>query len=240
MIEDKPYYKLDKLPSRVAINHVLVKIITSNKEVQTNSGIFLTSGKDDSKLGGTDVYHQIDRVGEVVMNPSKLCYNYKDKTGVSLEWLPEFETEIGDIVWMRQIESNIATRIQVGNDKFKIIRYDGLSVAKRNGKVVCLNGLVLLESFETDMSKLIIAPKLQNKHYGIVKYLGSKNKDYKSNWVYQNGWKNVTGYTDDIELSIGDKVMVNVPPVWLESDYINYFGEKLKIAQRRNIIGILE
>jgi co-chaperonin GroES (HSP10) len=237
MIEDKPYYILDRLPRRIPVNYVLVKLLTDNKEAKTNSGIILASGRNDSKLDGDDVYHQIDRVGEVIIC-SKLYYNYKSHN--SLEWDTECEIMPGDIVWMRQIESNCATRIQVGNNKFKIIRYDGLSAAKRNGEVICLNGLVLLKPYETEYSKLILTPsKNQNKHIGIVKYFGSKNKDYKSNWAkHIQGWRSL-GLQDEVNVEIGDKVIINVPPVWLESDFINYFGERLKIAQRRNIIGIL-
>jgi hypothetical protein len=248
MIDNKPYIQLPKLPSKLQYNYVLLRLDDLNKERLTPGGLKMTSGLDDSKLEGNDVYDQIDRYGVVEMLPEKLVYNAHavvgDATSNTLDWDTEIEIQLGDTVWMRQIDSNTCTRIQVDGKKYKIIRYDSLTVAKRGVVVIPLNGYILMSPYQENWSNVILTTeKKYFKNRGIVRYFGSKNKDYKSNWGKRYGTnlynKRVEHFTDMFDVAAGEVILTSYPEVWIESDYINTFGEKLKICQRRHMMSKL-
>jgi hypothetical protein len=236
MIDNKPYIQTPKLPSRLSPNYVLIRLDDLNKERLTPNGIKMVSGLDDKSLEGNDVYDQIDRYGIVEKLPERLIYRKTPFTDTNvLDWDTELEIEAGDKVWMRQIEANTCTRIQVGEIKYKIIRYDALTVAKREDKVIPLNGWCLMSSYaESWSNKILTTDKRYFKNRGVIKYIGSKNKDYKHNWSLRNGkWKRIENFSDNFEVKVGEIILTSWPEIWIESDYINVFGEKLKICQRR-------
>lgn len=246
MIERKPYVLLPELPKQIAKNHIIVRLDELNKLRKTKSGIIMTSGLEDDELDGMEVYHQIDRCGTVVM-VSELYFNPKDPNGLS--WDTEMEVEIGDKVWIRQIDANVAFRFKLkegdGFFYYKMVRYDALNVAKRGEKIIPLNGQVLMTQVVEKSSPLIIQPFTKIiADQGIVKYVGKKNKDYKDNYgVSISGTvKVIDNWSDEVDVEPGDKIQyemirgIPVAEIFLESDYINTFGEKLKICQRRHVI----
>jgi len=240
MIERKYYTKLERLP-KMPNNYVLVKLDVLNKQRETKTGIRMTSGKEDNVLDNTDVFHQIDRYGEVVGLPAYLNFGAGYLKG--LEWDSDLEVKLGDVVWFRQVEGNMADRFEVGGKFYKRIKYDQLTVAKRGSEVIALNGHVLMEQIFPKESLFIINPNPKSdKKRGKVKYIGTANRHYQSNY----GWfgsevRKVKDWEDVPMVKKGDVVHydmakgVDVDEIFLESDYINTFGEKLKICQQRHI-----
>ena len=255
MIEAKPYELLEKLPRIIADNHVLIKIPQSNKELKTKSGIFLTSGKSDDKLDNNDVFDQIERYGTIVM----VSKNFFDpKSEYSLRWDTPMEVKVGDTVWIRQIEANVAARFKIKGEMYKIVKYDSLNLIKRDKKIIPLNGQIIATCVIAETSKLIETPfKVNIADQGIIRYIGTPNKDYLENWGGDiNG--NITkvgDYSDEPYSKIKPNSRVqyqmvkghkNVAEIFIESGYINSFKEKyegvtlignmLKTFQRRHII----
>jgi len=245
MIAEKRYYtEIDRLPLKMMPNYVLIKLNHYNKEERTPGGVIMSSGLDDTSLDEYDKYDQIDRTGIVVLMPDRLSFNLKDLTG--MDWHTQLDIQLGDIVWLDHIDANTAERYLYKGDYYKILRYDAIIVAKRGIDVICCNGYILCSSVEVDKStEYIYCPKKDNIiNQGVVRYVGSKNIEYRSNYTYnkqlQFRKKPYDIQHDDIDINVGDKIIVNTPEVWLESELFQYFGERVKYLQRRFILGVNE
>ena len=241
MIEEKYYETLDKLPKRIADNYVLVRMNELNKQKKTKSGIYLTSGASDTNLDSNDIFDQVDRSGTVEM-VSNLYFNPSDP--LSLGNKTDMEVQKGDKVWALAIDSNMAYRFKIKGIHYKLIRYDGLTVAKRGEQIIPLNGWLLLDFVIEKTSELIKIPfKVRILDQGVVKYAGSKNSDYTINYgkSMSGGLHKINNFSDDIDVKVGDMVQYElvrgerVGELKLESDYINTFGELLKLCQRRHV-----
>ena len=242
MIEEKHYEVLDRLPKRISDNYVLVKLNELNNEKKNKSGIFLTSGASDVNLDSNDIFDQVDRSGTIEM-VSNLYFNPNDP--LSLGNKTEMEVQKGDKVWALAIDSNMAYRFKVDNFYYKMIRYDGLTVAKRGEQIIPLNGWLLLDFVIEKSSPLIVNPfKVKILDQGVVKYMGSKNSDYTINYgkSMSGALHKINNFSDDIDVKVGDRIQYElvrgerVGELKLESDYINTFGELLKLCQRRHVI----
>jgi len=245
MKAEKRYYtELDKLPTKLMANKMLIKLDHYNKEEKTKGGIILSSGIDDTSLDEYDKYDQIDRTGIVVMLPENIVFNINDPEG--LDWHPIMELKIGDTVWLDHMDANVAERFIYKGERYKLIRYDAVIVAKRGNEVICCNGNILLAPVEVEKSIIIQCVEKEKKtNQGIVKYIGSKNIDYKSNYVLKSRCGKMVKKPydiqhDNVDVFVGDKVIVNTPEVWLESELFQYFGERVKYLQRRYILGVIE
>jgi len=243
MIAEKRYYDtIDTFPIEMMPNMVLIKLDHYHKEEKTKGGVIMTSSLDDTELDDLDKYDQVDRTGIVVLLSKDIVFNVYDDTG--LDWHPAMDIEIGDTVWLDQIDANTSERFIYNNERYKIIRYDAIIVAKRGENVICCNGNVLLSPVELEKSKLIqCVDKEKIINMGIVKYAGSKNLDYKSNYVFTSIKtfirKPYDIQHDDLNIQIGDKVVFSYPEIWLESELFEHFGERLKYLQRRHILGTI-
>jgi hypothetical protein len=236
------YLEINKLPESVMPNYVMVKLDGINKDRRTKGGIYITSGRSDDVLDNLEIFNQIDRHGTVVKVPPFLIFEPGNQ--FSLAWKTKIEVEIGDRVWMRQIEANVASRVKIGENYYKIVRYDSLNVAKRGDKVIPLNGQVLMQQIFKESSKLIKQPfRINYKDRGIVKYCGTPNEDYIDNY-YRKGGQIINSeyFTDEGIIKEGDIVHYqivenqNMDEIFLESELFPTFGEKVKLCQRRHII----
>jgi hypothetical protein len=259
--ERKYYYKLDALPKKIMPNWVLVKLDILNKERRTKSGIWIASGKEDNGLDTDEVFRQIDRYGTVVMICDRLKFDPKIFHLWSLQWKTKIEIQVGDTVWSRAMGAHDCERFYIDKENngekyreyYKLIKYDELIVSKRGDKIIPLNGWILMEPYVNMLSKLLIAPSpYQNRNYGIIKYIGEPNTDYHGNYEstgethkdqdYIEEIRDTKFWSDDrgLDVKVGQKIMHNFQEIWVESDYVSTFGEKLKICQRRHINAIVE
>ena len=238
-IPREEYIEIPNLPRKIMPNHILVKLDVINKNKRTASGIWLASGRPDERLDSTDIYHQIDRVGTVKM-VSDVIFDINNDEGIDFD--TEMELNIGDHVWIRQVEANAAIRLLYKGEKYKIVRYDALTVAKRGKKVIPLNGNILMTEVFAPPSKWILMNQIPLAGQGKIKYIGTPNKDYKFNYAKKmSGVVKIGDTKDDFDAKVGQKVEYELLPgmkldLYLESDLFGIFGEKIKICQRKDII----
>lgn len=215
--------ELDKLPSKVMSNHVLIRIDFSQddgKILKTDSGLEL-------ELAGGE-YNETSRVvrhGTVVITPSRLITRTA-KQSFGLEWKTAMELEIGDLVYMGIMESANALELIVDDVTYYLVNYGELILRIRKGVIHALNGYALMkkvmqDKVKIDGLKLDIVDE-RDKRRGIITHVGRPNDYYFGvNMV-------------DAEIEVGDEVSLNIPAVTkLEDDLFANIGEDVYYAQRR-------
>jgi len=137
----------------------------------------------------------------------------------AMPWLTTIEAKIGDVV-ISSYESILycfddgdtsRTFIDENNDKYFLLDYSDLFVSIRNENVIPLNGLVICEPVEQNVSESVLLSdlpshlsKFKSDKFGKVVYLGSVNKEY----YITNGNKDVRHDLKDAEgVSVGDIVI---------------------------------
>jgi co-chaperonin GroES (HSP10) len=142
------------------------------------------------------------------------------------------ELEVGDKVWFSYFGSIHGVDIWVGKELFRLIDYSYMIAARRGEQTIILNGFILLEEIETKKSDVLQTIAQTDKTKGIVRYMGTKRE-------YPSG----SFYTDDIDLEIGDEVLIRrgTPDVKLErAAYLSTFSDKMyRRIRRRDILAVL-
>jgi hypothetical protein len=242
-------------------NNVAVEITHQNFNPITKSGIILVNdinmftAKSVETAENYDQSQHLNRFGTVAKIPDKLNFVPKGKMSNlyanRCEWETEIEIKIGDIVWADYYNLDYCPIFKVENKEYWIIGYQCLIVAKRkedgfteNGAIcvneiaIPLNGYCLFEQINEGLqSKFLKLDEKINKQEGVVRYIGSMNKEYFSKkrlGIY-------TGYpSDDVELNPGDKVIFrNETERLLENDQHRHFEDcNLRYEQRWGIQAI--
>jgi hypothetical protein len=151
-----------------------------------------------------------ERVVEIVRVPEKISFS-KDLGTSSLPWKTKMQLKVGDIAWVKSLSmigseyTNLTMLITEDNQKYFLLNYEDFFVAKREGKVICLNGYVLMQPNIEDIQekfKNIIVPDIYkgqgNTMSWKIKFTGERNSDYKD--PSKEDFKN--------KLSVGDNVVV--------------------------------
>jgi co-chaperonin GroES (HSP10) len=236
-------------------NNVAVEITHRNNDEKTKSGIVLINDPNffsvrDIKTAETyDTSQHLDRWGVVAKIPNRLIYA-KDKRRFGMDWDTDIEIKVGDLVWADYYNLHHCPVFRVINgEEFKdywIVTYDCLIVAKRitykdmfnsfvrdgdiSAKIIPLNGFCLFEQVNEGLkSSFLELPKEINKSKGVVKYVGSRNREY-----------NTPKYFDDFEILPGQEVIFRTEAeCLLENEQHQYFeNTNLRYEQRKNILGI--
>lgn len=239
-------------------NKILCRQIYKNVGSKTDAGV-IKSTKHYNK----DQYltQNADRVFEVIANPLLL------NPGLG-EWMTDIETEVGDIVWTKHLDSIHAPVIAVGDvakpeeaERYYFLNYYSLMVAKRKTRyvdwaknktdylrdgdtfyrVIPLNGRILFSDIEEEEKSSLEFKKKKDFRFGKVEFKGKKVK-----W-YHNG-KSKDDLDGSIEPKVGDTVIFNHHVAdnsigyYIEDDmYRRFNGDKRYFAlQRWFIEGVLE
>lgn len=155
---------------RTLYNYVIIEFDPKLHE-KTNSGIFTPAITQVD----TVALHVI-RTGTVVKKPEKLYYSQQDSQ-YSMRWKTNIEIEIGDQVWLNPSTVNDYV-FRENNKYYRVINYEDLIVAKRNDKIIMLNGFILLEPIINEIQALKFTSKVQENDKGKIKYIGKKNEEY--------------------------------------------------------------
>ena len=150
-------------------------------------------------------YLNAQTAGEVVSVPEKLVYSTKTEAPVTTEWDTDMELKVGDVV----VFNYLAVKNSLGSgywiDKDTVcIPYDKIYVALRQGEVICINGIIIVEpEVENTLTSLIIPDnaKLKSKQVGRVVYAGKPNRGYRKEHLF-------TGKTGpDSPVEVGSRVV---------------------------------
>lgn len=224
--------KLDKLPSKVMNNNVLVYI----DFIPEDGSLIKTKGGLDIQLaGGTwQEASRVARYGEVVRVPSELKSHKtheatSDRNGsasfIPMDYECDMELQEGDTVYFTKMASANAIRTIIGNKVYFLIHYSEIVLRVRENVIYPLNGNVLVSKVMEDspmVKNLIIDfDRKQDKKLGVVKYAGKKNVDYGSKTMV------------DADVEVGDKV-VFAGGFWteVENDSFAKLDEELGFVQR--------
>lgn len=188
---------LDKYRIISAQNCVLVKNLYENKGSITKSGIIMPIDDQFEKAS------HANRIGEVVKTVPELHFNYGDNTRLS--WKTTMELKPGDIIWYSAMSAVNANTVVCKGEKFLLIPYREIKVAKRayegqikniNGElysvnnrrliltdsdiyeVIPVNGYVLLEEIKQEVGFLEFKKTKVDLTKGKVCYIGKPNIAY--------------------------------------------------------------
>ena len=226
-------------------NKVMVKLDPDNNTVTTKSGIklYVDTSYEPEK-------HQVV-TGTVVEPPKDLKFSKKD--GSKMPWDTTVELKEGDKVAMYYLAVQNCLRkehrryIEQDGEKFIFIAYNNIYAAIREGKIIPVNGYLLIEPVDdpeierqkkkAEAAGLAYVPLSDEKSatkvvYGRVVYVGTLNKDY---------------YTPDLtdegaDVSVGDTVImkkVRDIPIEYELHAKIDGGRKLYRVQRHEILAVL-
>lgn len=215
-------FTLDKLPSRVLNNHVLLRIdfmADDNTELVTESGfkLILAGGEWQEAT-------RVPRMGTVVRVPDRLIMRTEqNKFGYGMDWKTEVEVQENDCVYFGKMASANAIVLMVDSFVYFLVHYSDLLVRVRDEEIYPLNGYVALDKVykRTRSANLELGfSDKQDKRRGVVKYVGRPNDYY-----YGTNAK-------DAEVEVGDEVILHAE-MWteLESDMFRFLDEELGFCQ---------
>jgi hypothetical protein len=210
-------------------------ITISGIKINFNENVLYAEGEGSHVADCADVF------GSVVRTVDRLYYKRND-TKYSMSWQTTVEIQRGDVVWFNHLISKNCCEILVDDTLYKVIPYEDLMVARRDGlsqdergeQIIPLNGNVILEEvYHKSISEFDILPKEVDMFKGIVRFNGSDNTEYQSK-----------GIADFKGLKEGDLVMLekNSYPFYLErSKWNSNFddGKQYLCCQKRHVIAVL-
>lgn len=220
-------------------NRVMVKLDPENEVIITESGVrlFVDTTFEPEK--------HVVRVGTVERIPNRL-YN------ADSPWRTEMELQIGDRVYMYflAIQNCLAPErkmyIREGKEVWIFIKYHNIYCVEREGKIIPINGYVLVEPQEdpawiAQKEKVkalgLDIPDLRGLSktdvtYGRIAYLGKPNIAYKDDYKNDN----------NCDIKEGDVVvMKKIRDIPVEYEYHAKIdgGRKLYRIQRHDILATL-
>jgi len=202
---DRLHYEMEKLPSSVMNNRVLVKVTGDYDD-----GVRISKIADIVAAGGEwEEASRVVRHGVVAMIPDKLTFRANSENG--MEWETELDVKVGDTVYFGIMASANAESLQVGDDLYYLIHYSRFILRMRDNEITMLNGYVLLSEVieKVRVTGLILDfGDHVDKKSGVVTHIGKPNKSYYM--------------TDaiDADVSVGDTVL-------FERKFFGYLEDEL-------------
>ncbi len=234
-------------------NHVLIKLSRKKDEIKTPGGgkLYIDPTFEEEK--------HFPVTGYVIARPRSLFYSDKIGDSHSMPWKTDIEIKEGDYVifYYMAVLNCMGTLDQPGGNgkyfkdpdggEYIMITYDNLFVAKRDDKIIPLNGYLLLEAVEDyeyryqkerfDKMGLTLPPNYTQafSKEGVVKFIGTPNRDYRD--------RNRSGdkyHTDEgIDIERGMKLIIRkAADIPLEYEYHASLEGRKKFlrVQRRYIL----
>ncbi len=193
---------------KIINDYVLIKLDIKYEDLismhrKTKSGLLIDASYSQSDY--------VPRRGEVISVCDKLIYDKKNIFNGSMLWKTDIEVKPGDIVIGQYLNILMAlgeygnptydkkqanTYVNLNGEVGIFLKYSHLVLAIRKGEIIMLNGRILVEPDNINLStdKLYV-PEQLSKTKGTIRYLGSLNKEY----AYDK--------TDDLyPYAVGDKI----------------------------------
>ena len=179
---------------KAGINYVLIKISRTRDELM--SGIYKNrDGKlfiSDSTLNKPNQSGAHKCQSGTVTDVGHLWYDKEDTR--SMSWRTENEIQNGDIAvyYYNDDAWNDGRFYTEGNDVYFFIKYESIYFVIREGKIIPVNGYVLVEPIDAPQSFLTDYIKEKSKTYGHVRHIGTPLKETR-----------ITRYYDDVPILNG-------------------------------------
>lgn len=227
-------------PRQMLNNYVMIKLDPAYDSVKLSSGLELYIDLSFEPEKHATV------TGEVICLPRKLYYSGEPNKG--MPWLTDMEVREGDqvIIYYLSVVNALKKENQMylieGEDRYIFITYNNIYAVVRDGKVIPVNGYVLIEPCEDPsitedkerMKRLglafVVTEKRTNTNvtYGRVKYLGTPNREYVDDDFSDEG----------VDIAEGDVVIIrrihDIPLQYEQHQKVNE-GKPLLRVQRRNL-----
>jgi hypothetical protein len=222
-------------------NLVMIKLDPENKSIKLRNGyeLYVDTSFDTEKH--TTV------TGEIYGLPSRLLYTGEANNG--MPWETPLEIKYGDNVICYYLSIVNALKpeqrryVLEGQDRYVWIPYQTIYAVVREGKILPVNGYVLIEPAKNPMIEAqrermkkmgLELVKLNDTtkdqaNYGIVRYISTPNRQYVDEGVTDEG----------VDIAVGDIVVIkktNDIPLQYELHQKVNEGKKLWRCQRRNIL----
>lgn len=230
MAENKVYkYTKEQVDSVDLVrnsNKVLVQIAERNIEKKTESGVILIAPTDTD---WNPAIHS-DRHGVVYAVPPSLRF---DRTPYGMSWETEMELAVGDEVWFDFMDSEncVVLDCDDGND-YKLIEYENIYVARREGEIIPLNGYCLFSDYIIEAaSKFDPSDGQVDPRYGYVEHIAYFNMQYQTKM-----------FSDYFNLLPGDKVMFGhrAKRYYVEEERYKTLEQMYRPVQRRNVAAMMD
>ena len=221
---------------RIAYASNLVMVEVDKGELRSAGGVVLGFSDDIQYAEGKDnhIANVAKTHGRIVKLPANLCFEENNPNRSA--WRTQIEVEIGDEVWYSPLSATNCAEVFVEDKVYKMIRYGDLFVAKRKGKVICLNGYCVVEKvYKKSLGSLDSTSEQElDTTRGIVRFAGRPNPEYFN-----------PKYTDDIDINVGDEVLFTKDnyPIPLEifkyNSTFDNSGKQYWVCQRRFMAYVL-
>lgn len=140
-------------PMKILFNNVLIRPNPANEIVLvTGQKLYLDTRFEE--------WGTAPQSGTVLAVPEKLRFSTDMKDYNSLDFKTTMELQVGDTVIFNYKAWEFArtTGGMVGDDFF--VRYDSIYVVVRNNKVICINGIVIVEPAVEEIKTKLIVPDI--------------------------------------------------------------------------------
>lgn len=215
-----------KLPN----NWVCVSIDDSNEWINLPNG-------EKLKL---DISYETEKHSQTVGKVVKICDNlfYHKKLIPSHPWKVPMELQEGDIAIFHFLSVSNSKKMghvmDEDNKRYVFMPYSEIFCAIRDGKVVPVNGWILVEPEEKELPQTtFVIPEMakgKSETRGTVLYAGAPVEDYKD-----------YDYGHDPEVNVGDKITFKrLDAIPLQYEFHNLLGKTLYRMQRKDVLAILE
>ena len=224
---------------KLLLNHIFVCFDRENDEIETASG---------RKLSIVTCYEENKHTvttGIVMGTPKGLFFKRGDNH--SLQYDTDMELMVGDriifdfLAYQAIIKSTYPTIID-GKECYPM-KYDGIYVAIRNGEIIPVNGVILVEPLVAgEQFKKFETPDYMKKDTlntkGVVRYKGTPIRKY-----YTDQFMNTKSEIDErkYDVNVGDTIHFN----WFDSVQIQFDlhqiiekGTPLYQMKRKDIMGV--
>lgn len=252
---------------RLINNSVAIEITHRNSEDKTKSGLIIVQdpamfvAHSIESAENYNTSQHLDRWGVVAKLPERLVYARHNRM-FGMDWDTDIEIQVGDLVWADYYNLHHCPIFKTEDKEYWIISYDCLIVAKRwkytfiegydpvtfkpksrkeEYNIIPLNGYCLFEQVNEGLqSKFLELPKEINKSKGIVKYTGSRNREYTKTWNSKEQMNIPSKWFDDVEINPGDEVVFRTQSECLLEDAQHRFFEDtdLRYEQRKNVLAV--
>ena len=218
---------------KVLFNHVLIRVDRENDELLLSNGLklYLDTSYEKEK--------HFPRVGVVEQAPEMIYFD-REEPRRSCDFDTEVEIQKGDIVIFHYLaiensRARYASLKKHVDPKLDLIPYDTIFVAIREGKVIPVNGYVIVEPLDETFETSLYIPdtaRTFSKTKGVVRYISTP----------LNGYLEWPDMFDTDEIAVGDTVCYraeNCIPFEYDLHQQLDKGKKLFRMQRRDIDAIL-
>jgi len=202
-------------------NFVLLEQITSNsiKKIGDTEIVF----PETARVGKVAARYSV-RVALVKAVPKEFVFRKEGRH--ASRWRTEIEVKPGDLVWCSHTAFKNSEQFERDGTIYYAADYQDLVLRKRGEEITPLNGYVLVEKIEEEVSKLIFVPRKKTQR-AVVTHVGSPVHYYDERFSHA-------------EVSVGDEIIYSPVAIHRLEEDIWRILPKIWYLQSKNILATYE